>query len=184
MKKITKEALENVIDGLVGSVNKESIELYKHLVPEYLGALDLNSPDEFYLGFIYPHEKYLRGLITSEIKITNAKYTSQHSERIIFLMQHSNFIKAQFEKLIIKVEGMACCADKSKTILRRLLLFYTTGEEIVWDYNGEYTFHLPKQIFITHDEIIAFFEATSSLYYGSFEKYLEAMQQYHNQFIL
>jgi hypothetical protein len=50
-----------------------------------------------------------------------------------------------------------------------------TENEISWDYSAEYTYHLPKQIFTTHSEIIEFFNGIHHLYYGNPDAYIKAM---------
>ncbi len=72
---------------------------------------------------------------------------------------------------------MACCADKTRTIIKRLIDFYENGIRIEFDYTQEYTFHLPKIIFKIHEDIIEFYEGLKFLQNtGNPLKYLNAIK--------
>jgi len=64
--------------------------------------------------------------------------------------------------------------------MKALIEFYRTGEKIQWNYKQEYTFHLPKEIFETHEKIITFYEGLKNLFYGNPTKYLEVMKEIIN----
>ena len=93
-----------------------------------------------------------------------------------FILQQYKFLNSHFKNIIIRREGASCCADKSRTILNRLLQYYQTGNEIVFDSNEEYTFGHPTTVFTTHREIVEFFEGLYGLYYGNPEGYLKALK--------
>jgi len=59
--------------------------------------------------------------------------------------------------------------------MRALLRFYVTGEEIRFNYDQDFTYHLPGTVFTTHSNIVAFFVGVYCLYYGRPEAYLKAM---------
>jgi hypothetical protein len=157
-----KEAITEVLDGLVGSIKKDQIDLFKKLVDEKCFP-NVTSIDEFHLGLVFPFEQFLSGLIRTKI--------STHKDAC-FLLIHSSFVENNFEKLIEKIEGRACCADKSRTILSALLRFFKEGIPIQWDYTQKITYHLPEKIFTTHIEIMCFYLALVDLYYGKTDKYL------------
>ena len=139
--------------------------MYKNLI-DSSGINNYNTIDEFYYGIIYPFEKFTSGLIKSEIS---------PNRNVVFIYQKLRFVENHFRNLFETIEGSACCADKSRAIVKRLIEFYKNGTKIEFDYNGEYTFHLPKKIFKTHESIICFYEGLHSLYYGISEKYLTAL---------
>lgn len=101
--------------------------------------------------------------------------TAEH--RAQFIILNYNYVENNFNHLFNKIEGLACCADKSRTVTRKILHSLVTGNEIVWNYEQEYTYHLPKIIFTTHEEIMEYFEGLYSLYYGNPTQYLTAMQK-------
>lgn len=162
MEKIEKERIKEVLDGMFDAFKKEEIELYKALIDK-MHYKTIEDVEDFYLGLIYPFEKFLSGLITTEISA---------NEDVGFIFKRSQFIESHFQSLIQRVEGSACCADKSSTIMSGLLSFYKDGEPIVFNYEQEYTYHLPKVIFKTHESIAGFYEGLRGLYYGNPERYL------------
>ena len=121
------------------------------------------NTEHFYLLFLYQMEIPLQGFLESEMP---------GNHRAQFLFQNGEFIERHYEKLFERIEGVACCADKSRTIMRGLAKFLLDGKEIVFDYNQEYTYHLPKKIFNNHKSIVDFFESIYALYYGQFDKFI------------
>lgn len=166
-----KDKIKEVLCSLLGTIEEDKIKLYKALIDEKCFD-EINNYEDLYFGLIYPFENFISGLIMSEIS-TNEDY--------IFIMKESQFIERHFEKNIKTLEGgFACCADKSRAIIKALLNFYKTGERIEFNYNQEYTFHLPKIVFNTHENIIEFYEELKSLFYGDNEKYLKALLSLKN----
>lgn len=86
------------------------------------------------------------------------------NDMLPFVFKHHGMIERHFQNLFSKIEGRACSADKSRTVIRSLARYCRTGEEIKFDYDGKYTFHLPKKIFKTHDEIMELVKALRTLY--------------------
>lgn len=162
---VTKEAIKSVIEGMVDMIDSENAELYKSLIDK-ASYMDLSTADGFYFSLIHPYDKFLSGLIRSEIS-TN--------DDVGFILKQSHFIEHQFRGLIEDAEGSPCRADKTGTIVERLLRFYKNGKRIEFDYNQKYTYHLPERIFKTHESIVEFYEAIRGLYYGNPKKYLEAL---------
>lgn len=161
-----KARIKEVLSMFAESIGKEEVELYQSLVDKkcFDKIEDLQG---FYLGLIYPHQQFISGLIKSEIS-TN--------KDVVYIFENSENIEHHFRYWIEKIEGSACCADKTRTILRRLVEFYKNGTEIQFDYNAEYTFHLPKVIFKTHESIIGFYEAVRALRFGNPTKYLNELK--------
>jgi hypothetical protein len=157
-----KEKIKEVLELMCDSIEQKEIELYEKLIDERCYE-NIDDFQEFYHGLIYPHEQFINGLIKSEIS---------PNRDVGFILKHSNFLENNFRCWIEKVEGSACCADKTRTIIRNLIDFYKTGNKIDFDYNQEYTFHLPKVVFKNHESIVEFYEGIKSLYYGNPTKYL------------
>ncbi len=161
-KIMEKQQIKNVLNGMLDDIEQSQIDIYNKLINDK--CFDkIESVEEFYLGLIYPHEQFISGLIKSEIS---------NNRDVIHLFKNSNTIEHHFRYWIEKKEGSACCADKTRTILKRLVKFYKTGEKIEFDYTQEYTFHLPKVVFKTHESIINFYEGVKHLQYGNPIAYL------------
>lgn len=159
---MNKDKIINVLDGLLGTIEKDKIELYKSLIDKSKYK-KFESIDDFFFGLVHPHDQFLSGLIMTEIK---------NNHDVCFILKHSDYIESNFVKLIHDIEGSTCSADKSGTILNRLLGVFLNGNRIEFDYNQEYTFHLPKVIFKTHEDIVSFYFALRDLYYGDNKRYL------------
>ncbi len=63
----------------------------------------------------------------------------------------------------------------NELFVKALICFYTTGKKIEFNYDGEYTYHLPGKIFKDHDLIVEYFEGIWGLYYGNHNKYIVAV---------
>ena len=163
--KINEDSIKSLLNSMVDGIGKENVELYQKLI-EGSGFKKVENIEEFFFMLIYPHKQFLKGLIDCEISKNNS---------VKFLYLNHEFIENNFVKIIQDVEGSACSADKSRTIINRLCNWFINGERIEWDYSGEYTYHLPKKVFTTHDEIIDFYKALENLYYGNYKSYLEAL---------
>jgi hypothetical protein len=157
-----KEKIKEVLELMCDSIEQKEIELYEKLIDERCYE-NIDDFQEFYYGLIYPHEQFINGLIKSEIS---------PNKDVGFILKNSHFIENNFRYWIEKVEGSACCADKTRIIIRNLIDFYKTDNKIDFDYNQEYTFHLPKVVFKNHESIVEFYEGIKSLYYGNPTKYL------------
>ncbi len=164
---LNENGIKNVLSAMSESIGKENAELYLKLI-EGSGIKKITDIEEFYFGLMYPHEQFLKGLIQVEIS---------KNREVQFLFLHSQFVERHFNKFIVDIEGSACSADKSRTILRRLLLWFDKGERIDWNYEQEYTYHLPKKVFTTHDEVIEFYNGVQNLYYGNYKLYLDALKK-------
>lgn len=168
MKKITKEDIHNVLDAFIGVIDKENLDLYKRLVDGHPN-IKTNDYGDFHFLLVYPFEKFLKGMVQSTFGGCYAD--------IDFIMLNSQFVERHFASLIEKVEGHACSADKSRSIMNRLIHFFETGEEIKWDYNTQFTYGMPKKIFTNHAEIIAFYQSLVNLYYGNPTAYIKEYEK-------
>jgi len=167
-----KERIKEVLDGMLGALKKEEVALYKALIDKTCYK-KIEDVEDFYLAIVYPFEKFVSGLIRTEIS---------NNEDVVFILKRSRFIKSHFETLIQNTEGSACCADKSRTIMNGLLDFYREGKLIVFDYEQEYTYHLPRVLFKTHESIIGFYKGLSGLYHGDPLEYLAQLLKIKNSY--
>lgn len=169
---ISPESLKSVIGSLLSGIDGENVELALPLVElepvkDALQHLKDGEIDSFYFGLLYPLSRAVDGLLATELDTEDAR----------FLVKHWRFVESHFEGLVTKFEGRACCVDKSRTILRHLLRFFTHSQPITFDYTQKYTYHLPRCIFTSHDDILMFYNGLNSLYYGNPERYLKALAE-------
>ena len=161
------DTLKDFLNTMSDSIDKEKVELFEKIMDSSRRE-EFEGPDEFFYAILYPWEKFISGYLKSALKANSD---------VEFIFKNSQYIDRHFANLFVKYEGMACSSDKSRTIVKRLLEFYTTGNPIEFDYTAEYTFHLPKVIFKNHDDIVDFYTGLKSLLYGHPEKYLSTLQK-------
>ena len=61
--------------------------------------------------------------------------------------------------------------------MNRLYTWFKDNKEIVFDKDEEYTYHHPKIVFTTHEEIVSFYNALHYLYYGNPKQYLSMLSE-------
>ena len=162
--KLEKEKLKQVLTCMFKGIEGAKDDLYQSLKKKI--QVQTDDAELFYFSLIYPFSKLITGMIRAEVS---------KDKDIEFIYVHSQFVERFFQVMIQKQEGMTCCADKSRTIIRRLVAWFKDGEPIKFNYKQKYTYHLPRKIFKTHKDIIEFYSGIKSLYYGQPEKYMKAM---------
>lgn len=135
--KINKKDIEETLKLISNNIDKDQIKFFEKIINEK-DIYNIETIDDFYHNLIYPYNQFISGLI--KLKIFKNK-------DVIFILKNSSYIEDHYVYWIEKIEGITCSADKSRTILNRLLKFYNTNEEIKFDYDQEFTYHLPKKIF-------------------------------------
>lgn len=165
-----EKGLTNVISSLLSGQEKERASLYEKILLEedfhkhFKIDKDKFDPCDFHIYLQYPYEQFLECLIDNQLKISmKAKY---------FLL-NIHFFENHITRVIERIEGSTCSVDKSRTIVSGIYSFLAYDRKIEFNYEGEYTYHLPRQILKTHDEIIKYYEALDDLYWGKEIKYLE-----------
>ena len=160
--------LLNFVNTFYDEISGSNKKLYQTLI-ESSGIKSFDDYEEFYFAVLYPFENFIDGFVRCRIS---------ENEEVSFLIKHSRFVERYFCKMIEKIEGSTCCADKSRTIMKSLIDFYKTGRIIKFNYNEEYTFHLPKTIFKEHNDIVEFYSAIKNLFYGNAQGYIDIVEKY------
>jgi len=163
---LKKEAIKDFLNTMSDSIEKDTIQLFEKII-DSSEIKHYSNPEEFFYAVLYPWDKFISGFLKSVLKA---------NKDVEFIFKHSQYIDRHFYNLFGIYEGSAYSADKSRTIVNRLLEFYATGKKIDFDYDVEYTYHLPKKIFKSHDHIVDFYEGLKSLLYGSPQKYMGALK--------
>jgi hypothetical protein len=123
------------------------------------------------------YKKFDRALIRHHKRVSEALIERElgKNRHLAFLLLNQDFVSRHIRNLITDIEGGACCADKERTITRALIRFYYHDVRIAFDYEGEYTYHLPEIILRDHESVVAYFEALYNLHYGLPKAYVEEM---------
>lgn len=113
--------------------------------------------------------------------IVEDKYEGKtESGQLVFLLTKQTFIRGHLSRLFQTFEGLACSADKERTVFNAIARWLINGDEIKFNYNGDYTFQLPKKILTTHEDVICYFVSIYNLYYGRSDLYLMELKKISN----
>lgn len=166
------QGIKTVLEALLKGGQAEGQLLYAQIYDEEIiqkarNAAQSGNPERFFFALGYQLQKVIDAVVEGEFP---------QNQNAQFLMANAHFIESHLDKIFTKFEGMACSHDKTKTVMKALLRFFTTEKRIEFNYDGEYTYHLPKKVLRDHDSIIAYFTGLHHLYYGNPDRYLVAMQ--------
>lgn len=167
------QGIKAVLEALLKGGELEGQALYAQVYDEGIvqkarEAAQEGNPEGFFFAMVYPLQKLVNAVAEGEFP---------RNQNAQFLMANSHFIENHLDRLFSKFEGGACSHDKTKTVMKALLSFFITEKRIEFNYEGEYTFHLPKLVLKDHDSILAFFNGLHYLHYGNPDHYLVAMQE-------
>lgn len=164
MKKNLEAGLGVIFGGLNDSINKEAEQhpLYASVMKDKDG---FKRAENFYLFHAYPLEKMLRRAVEVAKNLTG-----KESGEITCVYLHHNFFNAHLRQIFVELEGNACCADKSKTVIQRFINYKMTGEMSEWDNTNPKNFGLPKTG--TQEDWYDLMEALVSLFYGNPKAYI------------
>ncbi len=162
--------IKHVLESMLGAFVEKSREAYQsvssnEVVAKAVAGARKGDYEQFYFSLRYPLDKVMDGLLADVTQ----------SPEACFLLKNSRFVEPHFQRLIEEREGAACSADKSRTIMRALLRFYMTGENIHFSFDQKFTYHLPKTVFTTQDEIVGYFMGLYRLYYGQPGMYISML---------
>jgi hypothetical protein len=130
---------------------------------EALAAMDLRA---FRWALQRPFDQVLDGLLAEAFP---------GSLEARYLFRRANYVERHFRSVVQVHEGLACSADKTRTILAALLAHFVERKPISFDRTGSYTFHLPTKVFVDETSILTFFVAVRSLDHGDPRAYLACL---------
>ena len=164
MQSNVQNRLKSVFLSLLSASERDSDDIYDSLKDdaffrEAAGFVKSRDIRRFYYSTLYPIKQLFAGFLKAELGVA--------SEEVEFAFMNIQFVKLHFESIIVHTEGLSCSADKANFLLKSLIQYFLTGQEIVIDLDGEFTFHLPKKCFKSHDDVIAYFKAIMECYYGN-----------------
>jgi len=163
-----------LIGGLLGEIARENIDAYAAIGQSPAGksaleAVEAGNIENFYFGFVRPFNQVVDGLLAKALP---------HATRAHFLFRCSSFVESHLCNAFVRAEGRACSTDKARTVMRALLRFIVTGKPVAFDYGQQYTYHLPQRILRSHDDIVAFYDALETLYYGNPAPYVKMLAHF------
>lgn len=144
-----------------------------------LAVID-HKPEQFDLLINYPMNTVIEGILRRGLEHT----PEDNRGLVAFLFMQYSFVDNHLTHLYHQYEGVACCADKSRTVIRSAIQSLMTGIEIVFDHGQEFTFHLPKKVAIDHASVMRLLQALYRLHYGRPSDYLKFMLDMTRKFSL
>lgn len=160
-------AMEKVVDGLLGAIMREKAVKVDQKIPHLVSAIaDMTKEenlDELHLLVISEVEEILESAIEKAYGCSSC---------LSFLIIRYGFVEANFNRMYQSYEGSFACADKSRTVCRKIFQHLLSGDDIVFKSEN---YNVPKKILNDHDSIMGFFTALRNLYYGSPKQYLDAL---------
>jgi len=154
-----EESFNNIFEGILGSVRKETREKY---------------PTQ---SVMYP----LGNMLEEALKVKFPNLAQDNVHKLAFMYENLTYIKNSFEDVVIKFnKTSACCADQSSFIMNQIKKHYAEGKE--FDFtpyydkrtNDYYDFHIPKFWDKSQGtEWLEFYDALISFAYGHNKKYIE-----------
>ena len=171
-EKIGEQDIQDVLGSMLQMAQDETLGAYAAFAATpaaqaAVTALRAGDFDRFYFALQYPAGQAIDGLLATEFPGA--------AEDMRFLFRNGQFIQYHIERLINRYEGGACCVDKTRSVMRAIFRYLQTEQKIAFDYQQEFTFHLPKRIFTVHQLTWDYFKSLQSLYYGHAEPYLNAL---------
>lgn len=174
-EEVSKTALEKGITDIFSSILAEEDRKAREVLaqheddPEVLKAAEaLRVLDyrKFQLSLLRRQQQVSKSLI-EKVLGKNA--------HLSFLMINQDYVGMHLRNLFVDIEGSSCCADKERTVMRALIRHYHQGGRIEFNYEGEYTYHLPQIVLRDHESIIGYFDGLYRLYYGDPKPYMLQM---------
>lgn len=172
---ISKEDLRKGIEGIFSSIMAdESRKAQETLSAHENDPAVLEATEALR---VLDYRKFRSSLLRRHDQITDALVKKVHGDNhhLLFLLTKQDFVSRHIQSLFVDIEGMSCCADKERTVMRALIRHYHSGKRIEFNYDAEYTYMLPQIVLRDHDSVIAYFAGLYRLYYGNPKPYLAEM---------
>lgn len=131
---VTEEGLKNVMDSLLNGFMREAgqehAETVKDIVEEYGDRL--MNPEHFSLYVTYKNdmmERVLMKTVLAKQQLDRERtYTSAQLYALSNVYTDYKFYESQIRSIIEDYEGHACCADKSRYLMKAYMDYIITGQ--------------------------------------------------------
>lgn len=168
------QALASTLSGLLAGLEQDSRQaalktLGRDKVLELVKALNAGQFDALERQILQPAEDQARAL---------ASMAFEGPPLLRYLLTHWSFVSNHVRGLVEQYEGSACCADKTRTILKMLAHHLAHGSPYAFNREQKYTFHLPTKVLLTLDDALSFMEALAHMSQGQTGPYLRWMHRF------
>ena len=165
------QALSEILQALLEGSRARQCEAFEELAHDLtlqrgIECVAEGEPSSFWYAVLSPVHDVVQGLLATQ---------GVNRPELVFIYEAYDFVERHFRQVFQAYEGPACCTDKARTVVRRLVRFYAAGEEVSFAAETV-TYHHPKRVLRTHESAVAFLEGLHHLYYGRPERYLRALE--------
>lgn len=175
-EKVTEEGLKNVMDamfdGFMREAEQEHLETVKAIVEEHGDSL--MNPEHYDLFVSHKHDMMERVLIKAVLsKVQMDRKVNLSSDQFYALSNvytDYRFYESQIRRIIEEYEGHACCADKSRYLMKVYMEHILTGE--LPDFGDRSDYRIPT--LGSPKAWITVLERCGHLQHGQFDYYKEA----------
>lgn len=160
------------IIGLFNTLNAESEKEAKNMFNETIehikkGKVNINNPENFECFINYKLRKGTKLLVS----MLHEPSVCKDKNKPNFIYANYGFLENHIRNLCTLREDSACCADKSRYILKMYLKYSITGEIPIFNPNVE-EYWIPN--FGDNQMWINYCDSLYELYYGYVKNYLKA----------
>jgi len=166
VEEMTK-AFTNIFEGLLSGIDKEAKETWDEVINK-LELDNIKDLDSYSHHVLFPLDLQLKEQI-AKVVFGSDDYDLK------FLANNYYYVERHFRNIFTHFEGNFACADKSRTVINKLFKHYKNGEEIEFDYDAEYTYHLPQAVMRDPKDVIEFYQAVKRLHDGHYDLYIKFM---------
>lgn len=175
MDKNKQESLKKVLNAIASFGDKETLDVF-HLASESESVKKAvehakNGDYEQFTYKLMPFQQVIEG--------TAMQVTGDH--RAQFILLHHEFIENHLSRIFTMAEGSPCSVDKSGSVLYALFRHFLEGQKIFFNYEQQFTYHLPSKVLKNQEECLKFFDGIYDLYYGNCSKYLAWLMTLQDQ---
>lgn len=188
MDNLNEKALKEVLSSLYSEFENDAIKmssLSEDLIDNLLSNYD--SKRDFghlckQLDFSqYGISLFLSKAILGKHEVVNL--TKEKKRLFVSFIKNYKMIELNLDNLFTKYETMCCSHDKTRTVLSHYFNYLLFDKEIHFDYNQEYTFHLPKKVLKTHDEVVGYISTLNSLSLGRIDEYVSLINGFDKKYL-
>ena len=175
-EKVTKEGLKNVMDSMMNGFMKEAeqehLETVKAIVEEHGDSL--MNPEHYDLFVSHKQdvmERVLMKTVLSKLQMDRKiKLSSDQFHTLSNVYTDYRFFESQIRRMIEEYEGHACCADKSRYLMKAYMDYIITGE--LPDFGDRSHYWMPS--LGSPASWMGVLARCTNLQYGQFDYYKEA----------
>lgn len=171
----TKQELAHTMDALVTNMHREADKMYAEEAAKWVEkyGTTLLDPEKFHIFYTYQKEQerdvLIRGLVASHA------LNSRDKHELEMVYRHYTFYEQHVRRLIETYEGHACCADKSRYLVKAYMeTIKGKSGESVQGFKPKYG-HL--------DTWMTFLRECTGLLYGKADAYMAARQTLENELV-